>query len=177
MTNTINTTQEELDGLDINTTNAWREYPLDSVFVRTEQRQMLDVVKRIKNGRFDLNFDLDPELQRDFVWSVDKQSRLIESCLMRIPLPVFYVAEAKEGRYLVIDGLQRLTTFQRFLNGDFALSFGSDNGQEPHRLNGKRFEDLPVNLQERIEDTQLTIYILDAKAPERAKLDIFERVR
>ena len=43
-------------------------------------------------------------------------------------------------------------------------------------LHGKTFDQLPLNLQERIEDTQLTLYILDAKAPERAKLDIFERV-
>jgi len=43
-------------------------------------------------------------------------------------------------------------------------------------LHGKRFNELPLNLQERIEDTQLTLYILDAKAPERAKLDIFDRV-
>jgi len=177
MANTSDTIQEELDGLDINTTNAWGEYPLDSVFVRTEQRGVSDVIKRIKNGRIDLN----PEFQRDFVWPVDKMSRLIESCLMRIPLPVFYVAEAKDGRIIVVDGLQRLTTFYRFLDLDkkgdgFKLNLGNDSEQESYKLNGKKFKDLPLNLQERIEDTQLTVYILDAKAPERAKLDIFERV-
>ena len=46
----------------------------------------------------------------------------------------------------------------------------------PHPLEGKRFKELDLKLQERIEDTQLTLYILDSKAPERAKLDIFERV-
>jgi hypothetical protein len=45
-----------------------------------------------------------------------------------------------------------------------------------HVLEGKYFNELPLNLQERVQDTQLTMYILDAKAPERARLDIFERV-
>jgi len=47
---------------------------------------------------------------------------------------------------------------------------------EDHPLNGKVFKMLPINLQERIEDTQLTMYILDKNAPDAARLDIFERV-
>ncbi|CAM3393455.1 DUF262 domain-containing protein [Cupriavidus taiwanensis] len=97
---------------------------------------------------------------------------------MRIPLPVFYVAEALDGRIIVVDGLQRLTTFARFLGDELKLTgLASDNvGLGAHVLEGKYFKDLPLNLQERVQDTQLTMYILDAKAPERARLDIFERV-
>lgn len=51
---------------------------------------------------------MNPDFQRDFVWSPDKQSKLIESCVMRIPLPVLYVAEGDDGRITVVDGLQRL---------------------------------------------------------------------
>tara|TARA_Y100000052_G_C2950851_1_gene87072 strand:- start:1422 stop:2261 length:840 start_codon:yes stop_codon:yes gene_type:complete len=80
----------------------------------------------------------------------------------------FYVAEDDDGRIIVVDGLQRLTTFFRFLNNEFLLrGLG---------IQGKRFSELPIKLQERIEDTQLILYILDEKAPERAKLDIFDRV-
>jgi hypothetical protein len=97
---------------------------------------------------------------------------------MRIPLPVFYVAEAKDGRIIVVDGLQRLTTFTRFLEGHLRLE-GLATSDEPHSLHpleGRTFSQLPLNMQERVQDTQLTMYILDAKAPERARLDIFERV-
>ena len=143
-------------------------YPLNDVMVRSETRTVAEVVKRIKRGRF----FLDPDFQRDFVWESSKQSKLIESCLMRIPLPVLYVAEGPDGRILVVDGLQRLTTFVRFLGNKLALiGLGRD-----HPLNGKRFSDLPIHLQERVEDTQLTLYILDKDAPQRARLDIFERV-
>ena len=166
---------EEIEGLDTSESIGWGDYPLDSVFVRKEQRTVSEVVKRIEAQRFILN----PDFERDFVWSIKKQSRLIESCLMRIPLPVLYVAEAKDGRIIVVDGLQRLTTFIRYLNNEFGLSKLGDGKEDAPRDNpllGKRFSDLPVNLQERVEDTQLTLYILDSKAPQRAKLDIFERV-
>ena len=143
-------------------------YPLDDVMVRSETRTVAEVVKRIKRGRF----SMDPDFQRDFVWEPSKQSKLMESCLMRIPLPVLYVAEGPDGRIVVVDGLQRLTTFARFLGDKLALT---GLGRE-HPLNGRRFSDLPIHLQERVEDTQLTLYILDKDAPQRARLDIFERV-
>ena len=170
-----NKDNEEVEGLDTSESIGWGDYPLDSVFVRQEQRTVIEVIKRIKAERFILN----PDFQRDFVWPIKKQSRLIESCLMRIPLPVFYVAEAKDGRIIVVDGLQRLTTFLRYLNDEFALSKlgeGKEDAPQENLLLGKKFSDLPINLRERVEDTQLTLYILDSKAPQRAKLDIFERV-
>ena len=166
--------EPELEGLQTGDSSAgWGgQYPLDAVFVRTDQRAVIDIVRRIKDKRYDLN----PEFQRDFVWDVVKQSRLIESCLMRIPLPVLYVAEALDGRIIVVDGLQRLTTFDRYLDNRFKLTFGSNEEGKQHPLEGKRFRDLETKLRERVEDTSLTLYILDSKAPERAKLDIFERV-
>ncbi len=165
---------DEPEGLDDPDAAGWGEYPLDAVFVRTEPRTVGDVVDRIEKGRY----VLDPDFQRDFVWTVPKQSKLIESCIMRIPLPVFYVAEAKDGRIIVVDGLQRLTTFYRFLKNQFKLTgLGAvDQPHNKHPIEGKLYSELSISLQERVADTPLTMYILDAKAPERARLDIFERV-
>lgn len=173
--NTVEGDFDKVQGLDSDDLIGWGDYPLDSVFVRKEQRTVSEVVKRIKSDRYILN----PDFQRDFVWPLQKQSKLIESCLMRIPLPVFYLAEAKDGRIIVVDGLQRLMTFSRYLENEFPLSKQSEVGVGQKRQNelaGKRFDDLPLKLQEYIEDTQLILYILDSKAPTRAKLDIFERV-
>ena len=164
---------EEPEGLDNTAEAGWGEYPLDAVFVRSEPRTVGDVVDRIGRERY----ILDPDFQRDFVWSPAKQSKLIESCIMRIPLPVFYVAEAPDGRVIVVDGLQRLTTFSRFIQDKLRLTgLGASEPDAEHPLDGKCFGDLSVILQERVEDTPLTMYILDSKAPERARLDIFERV-
>lgn len=178
MTNTADADKFKIEGYDESESFVgWGgKYPLDSVFIRSEVRTVKDAVSRINKGRYELT----PDFERDFLWEPDRQSRLIESCLMRIPLPVFYVAEAADGRIIVVDGLQRLTTFKRYLNNKFALQgLGKEKDDEKkslYSLNGKYFKDLPLKLQERLEDTNLTLYILDHKAPERAKLDIFERV-
>ncbi len=114
---------------------------------------------------------MDPDFQREFIWPDDKQSKLIESVVMRIPLPVFYLAEDDDGRMVVVDGLQRLSTFQRFMNNSLQLKL-----PDQPDLNRKRFRDLSPKLQNRIEDSNLILYVIDAKVPERARLDIFERV-
>jgi hypothetical protein len=164
----------DIEGYDEPTSISWGEYGLDAVFVRNENRSISDVIRRIDNKRY----IMDPDFQRDFVWPEDKQSKLIESCIMRIPLPVFYLAEAVDGRIIVVDGLQRLTTFHRFVKGHFRLKglATPQFAEGAHPLEGKKFSALNIDLQERLLDTQLITYILDSKAPERARLDIFERV-
>ena len=160
--------EEQIEGLGEPGDVPSAHYPLHDIMVRSETRAVSDVIKRIDRKRFFMA----PDFQRDFVWEPARQSKLIESCIMRIPLPVFYVAEGKDGRIVVVDGLQRLSTFVRFMHDELKLTGLGDN----HPLEGKRYSELPVSLQERVEDTQLTLYILDKSAPQRAKLDIFERV-
>lgn len=170
---TKNPLKEELEGYDFDG-NGQAGYPLDALFIRQETRSVSEVLKRVKQNRW----ILDPDFQRDFVWKKDKQSKLIESCIMRIPLPVFYVAERLSGEIVIVDGLQRITTFLRYVDNEFKLqgtSFKEERNQNSP-IEGKYFRELPLKLQERILDTQLIMYILDADAPERARLDIFERV-
>ncbi|WP_437533330.1 DUF262 domain-containing protein [Sorangium sp. So ce726] len=141
-------------------------YPLDSVLIRTEQRAIVDVLRRIEEQSILLN----PEFQRDFVWEPVRQSRLIESVLMRIPLPVFYVAEDAQGRLVVVDGLQRLTTFQLFAKRQLSLVLPNPE------LSGKDIDGIHPRLRRRFEDGQLTFYSIDFKAPDRVRFDIFDRV-
>jgi hypothetical protein len=157
----------DVEGLDENVDSGLGDYPIDTMMIRKETRTIFDVVRRIEKG----GFVLDPDFQRDFVWNSERQSRLIESVIMRIPLPVFYLAEDSEGRTIVVDGLQRLTTFQRFLNDKFSLDLVHQKS-----LDKLTFSELPAKLKNRVEDCSLELYIIDAQVPERAKLDIFERV-
>lgn len=167
MNHPIETPREEIEGLDEEGDPTWSGYPIDTVLIRNETRTVHEVLRRIEKG----SFILDPDFQRDFIWSEEKQSKLIESVLMRIPLPVFYLAEDELGRMIVVDGLQRLSTFQRFVNKQLKLKL-SDQVE----LDKKSFQDISPKLQNRVEDCNLILYIIDAKVPERARLDIFERV-
>ena len=167
MVEQLDITPEEPEGLGDKDDVLSDDYPIDTLLIRHESRTIYDVMRRIGQGAY----IMDPEFQRDFIWPEDKQSKLIESVLMRIPLPVFYLAEDDQGRMVVVDGLQRLSTFKRFIDGELRLSIpGKDE------LNNKCFGDLSPKLQNRVEDCNLIFYIMDSKVPERARLDIFERV-
>ncbi|NKC12033.1 MAG: DUF262 domain-containing protein [Gammaproteobacteria bacterium] len=157
---------EELEGIEKRGA-PWGDYPLDEMLIRNDHRTVRDVLHRIEQGRYVMN----PDFQRDFIWTEDKQSKLVESVIMRIPLPVFYMAEDPEGRMVVVDGLQRLSTFKRFVDGELKLRL-----PDRSELDGKRFADLQPKFRNRVEDCNLIFYIIDSKAPERARLDIFERV-
>ncbi len=163
----VNSEIQEPEGIGFDEDSSFGEHLLDTMLIRNENRTIFDVLRRISQG----DFIMDPDFQRDFIWPADKQSKLIESVLMRIPLPVFYVAENDDGRMVIVDGLQRLSTFRNFVDGGLALRL-----PDLPELNGSQFEDLPAKLRNRVEDCNLTLYVIDSKAPERARLDIFERV-
>ena len=158
--------KEPIEGLD-SEGRSWGDYPLDEMLIRPDNRTIHDVTRRIDQGRY----VMDPDFQRDFIWPEDKQSKLIESVIMRIPLPVFYLAEDDEGRVVIVDGLQRLSTFDRFVKNKLKLRLADRSD-----LNGKSFSELPPKFQNRVEDCNLIFYVIDSKVPERARLDIFERV-
>ena len=160
-TKETNVLDDAIEGLDNDEDSSLGDYPIDTLLIRNESRTVFDVVRRIEKG----GFIMAPDFQRDFVWDEDKQSKLIESVLMRIPLPVFYLGEDEKGKMIVVDGLQRLTTFKRFLDNDFRLKLFHQS-----ELDKKLFKEISPKLQSRIEDCNLILYVIDAKVPERARL-------
>jgi hypothetical protein len=158
---------DDVEGLGSDEDASWKDYPIDTMLIRHETRTVHETLRRMEKGFF----VMDPDFQRDFIWPEDKQSKLIESVLMRIPLPVFYLAENRDGKMVVVDGLQRLSTFQRFVRNELYLKLPKQG-----ELDGKTFNDLSPKLQNRVEDCVLIQYIVDSKVPPRALLDIFDRV-
>ena len=136
------------------------------LFIKTENRTLQDVLRRIDRKEYSLN----PDFQRDFVWTKNQQSRLIESVLMRIPLPVFYVARSIGG-LIIVDGVQRLYSLQSFHNNELTLKL-----DESSPINNKKFKDLDRGFQIDFEDYNLTMYVIDEESDENVMFDIFDRV-
>ncbi len=158
--------ESDVEGLD-SSSESLDEYSIDDLLIRPENRSIYETIRRIDHGSCVMN----PDIQREFIWPEDKQSKLIESIIMRIPLPVFYFAEDDRGRIVVVDGLQRLTSINRFLKDKLRLKL-----PDRPQLDKQRFSDLTPKIKNRIEDFNLIFYIIDSDVPERVRLDVFERV-
>jgi len=128
-------------------------------------------VSQLGNWEAKGKLNLSPEYQRDYVYTQDQASKLIESALMNIPLPIIYLCEEEDGNYSVIDGQQRITSFIRFMRNEYALSKLSVFEE----LNGKFYKDLSDDLQDRIDNTVFITITIEADSAE-AKYDIFERL-
>ncbi len=136
-----------LDGVDVSNEEVVITTPFDTSKIRVETKntQMDSLIKRIKNKEIDLA----PGFQRRAgIWSDKAQSLLIESMLIKIPLPAFYMDATDDGCWLIVDGLQRLTTIRRFVISEelalCGLEFLTD-------YEGKKFSELPRSFQRRIE--------------------------
>lgn len=148
-------------------------YPASNIKIDRAQYSIFEMKRQYQRKKI----CLDPDFQRGFVWKPKQKSELIESVLMGIPLPLIYMAETMEGKLVIVDGRQRLTTFFDYMDNKFALS-GLKILPE---LNGYKFEDLEQDDKKckysaNIEDFQLVIQIIKYPTPDRVRFDIFDRV-
>lgn len=118
--------------------------------------------------------DLQPQFQREYVWALRPElpSRLIESLLLKIPIPPIYFGNVPGGRLEVIDGQQRLTTLVKFVRNEFALC----KLQRMSSLNGKYFKDLTVEQQEKILREPIRSIEIDAAGNTELRYEVFERL-
>ncbi|NNB17734.1 DUF262 domain-containing protein [Pseudomonas fragi] len=138
--------------------------------ISTRNLSLREVVAQIEGEEIDLA----PEFQREFVWKLRQQTRLVESIMLGIPLPAFYFNQDLEGAYQVIDGVQRLTTIQLFMSGKLVLQ-----GKYMEYLTGLdnyKFHDLDVSLQRRFRSSQIVVHVIEPQTPDDIKYDIFNRV-
>jgi hypothetical protein len=127
------------------------------------------IINRLKRDEIGI-----PDYQRNpDLWSPNQKSRLIESILLKLPLPVFYFDVSNPEKWMVIDGLQRISTIKSFFVEKTLKLKGLEFLKE---LNGKKCNELPISMQRTIEDTMFVTYQIEAQTPKEIRYSIFNRI-
>lgn len=143
-----------------------------------------ELLRRVERGRIDVA----PAYQRKFRWDSARQSALVESIFLGIPIPPLFMAtNAEAGQahsWEVVDGLQRVTTLVRFAGSEKArerIGVGAEvlelsSLDKLRTFDGFTFEALPSDMQSLFEDRPLKVIVLNDKSEARVRFDLFERI-
>jgi hypothetical protein len=162
----------------------------DSSFDENEELELTDYKRTVFTDQGDPEVEslygkykrgklvVQPDFQRYFVWDINKASRLIESALLDIPLPVIYISQEKDGKEYVIDGQQRLTSFFSFIDGVFhdGKEFKLKGLKVFKEFNNKKFDQLPEEIQDKIRYCKIRTITFRKESDPNLKFEIFERL-
>lgn len=140
------------------------------VDITVETGTVSKIVERIKHDEIDLF----PDFQRNGnLWDNTRMSQLIESILIKLPLPAFYMDVADDDKWIIVDGLQRMSTFKRFMvDQDLKLT----NLEFLKDIEGDTYNTLDRVLQRRIDETQITLFKIRKGTPKKVLTNLFHRI-
>ena len=158
----------ELDAVDEGDLDVAEPEKAGKIIVSKNDRSLAELFRWYKQGKL----IIDPEWQREYVWDRKRASKLLESILIDIPVPVIYLAQTRSRKYEVIDGQQRLSSVFDYFDDKLKLS-GLEIKTE---LNGKKFKECEDLIKGKLEDATLRTFELSDSTPKDLMFLIFERL-
>lgn len=162
----------ELEPKDIAVSLDEKIQPFDPTKINITMNPMAleSLVKRLKNKEINLNTDFQ---RKGGLWDITKKSQLIESLLLKIPLPAFYFDASDDGDWLIIDGLQRITAINEFIVQKTLKLEGLEFFKDLNKLG---YDDLPRQFVRRIDESSLITFTVNEGTPVNVKYNIFKRL-
>ncbi len=172
--------EDDVEREQIDDDNSLRlmDKPFDptKINIETKTPSLDTLIKRIKYMTVQMNTESYFQ-RKDDLWDVVKQSRLIESILIRFPLPAFFFDATDDNNWLVVDGLQRLSSIRNFcIEKDPKKRLKLTNLEFLSHLDGETWDTLSKDLQRVIEESQVVIYKIMPGTPTDVKFNIFKRI-
>jgi uncharacterized protein with ParB-like and HNH nuclease domain len=141
-----------------------------------------ELVRMVNSGEIDRA----AEYQRKFRWGEDRESKLIESIVLGLPVPTIFVATNKDGTWELVDGLQRVSSLVHFVTeAPYEQGFNAVGKSEPLRLcdleqlttfNEKTYSDLPETIRLQLLKRSLRVTAISDKSDRQVRFDTFERL-
>lgn len=176
LAHTLQTDNVEDEIIDPSVTLLDKPFDPTKINIETKTPSLDTLIKRIAHNSIQMNTEKYFQRQDD-LWDKEKQSRLIESILIRLPLPAFFFDATNDNEWLVVDGLQRLSSIRNFcVIKDPEKQLKLTNLEFLSHLNGLTFDELSGDLQRIIEEAQVVIYKIMPGTPTDVKFNIFKRI-
>lgn len=164
------------DSLEIETEEEYlpvpkiRPFDPSKIDIDMKTMELSSIIKRLEYNEINMSTDFQ---RKSGLWTKVQKSQLIESLLLRIPIPAFYFDGGIKDNWLIIDGLQRITALKEFVvDGTLELT-GLEFFQD---LEGMTFTELPRAFARRIDETNIVAYIVKGGTPSNVKYNIFKRI-
>jgi hypothetical protein len=136
------------------------DYPVDGIVKRMEAK---DIIVPTFSWKPDKEAEI-VGFQREYVWPRPKADKFIESLLLGLPVPGIFLVKEQTGRFLVLDGHQRLMTLKGFYDGViWGQEYKLANVQD--RFTGKRYKDLDTEDRRRLDDSIIHATVIRQDEP------------
>jgi hypothetical protein len=164
--------QEEQNDIELIDESGAITEPFDPnlIKIETQSLTLLHIIKRLKSKKLNLFTEFQ---RRQDIWEPSRQSRLIESILLRLPIPSFYFDGQDDDKWQIVDGLQRVYTLKKFV---------VDNNLKLEQLellpkfNGYHYNKLSRDVQRRIKSFPIVVYLIQKNTPAEIKFELFKRI-